>query len=68
MLMFIDSWSSLDSQDSRYDAGDGRVGAHRDIIRGCIFLSFGVFLLLVSPLICLGGSNIKALRHQFGFS
>ena len=25
--MSRDSWSSLDLQDSRYDAGDGRVGA-----------------------------------------
>ena len=27
MLTCRDPWSSLDSQDSRYDAGDGRVGA-----------------------------------------
>ena len=27
MLTCRDPWSSLGSQDSRYDAGDGRVGA-----------------------------------------
>ena len=27
MLTCRDSWSSLDSQDFRYDAGDGRLGA-----------------------------------------
>ena len=32
MLMSRDSWSSLDSQDSRYDAGDGRVGAEIEIL------------------------------------
>ena len=27
MLMSRNSWSSLNSQDSRYDAGDGKLGA-----------------------------------------
>ena len=35
--MSRDSWSSLDSQDSRYDAGDGRVGAEIETLSEVAF-------------------------------
>ena len=37
MFMSRDSWSSLDSQDSRYDAGDGRVGAEIETLSEVAF-------------------------------
>ena len=37
MLMSRDSWSSLDLQDSRYDAGDGRVGAEIETLSEVAF-------------------------------
>ena len=35
--MSTDSWSSLNSQDSRYDAGDARVGAEIEIFSEVAF-------------------------------
>ena len=35
--MSTDSWSSLNSQDSRYDAGDARVGAEIEILSEVAF-------------------------------
>ena len=36
-LMSRDSWSSLNSQDSRYDAGDARVGAEIETLSEVAF-------------------------------